>query len=333
MSNAEQLSAMRRRHMMIDFETLGLTSDAVLLSLGVVVIDPLTDSTESFSVNIDPRSQPGSKIDASTVLWWLGQAVKNPDAAKPLLDAVKMLDDDLPEDYTDEYEEQWYRNKAYSLDHAAQAFVAFCASLPEWGAGRDGAGALDMECWANGATDHAWLNNMLTSTGLKNPVPYWNQRDYRTMKTMYPDTMAAAHPELVHHTASGDAMHQALHLAKLLRHQHGYPTPQFPGHDPFMPADEVWEEHPWAMFAATDGDGDVSLFDKEPAHSTYSTYSADRHSDWAVLGVSACEWDCVLGARVDDDLSDEASAASLRRRPEHLIEQPTVLEDEDHRPA
>lgn len=325
--DVKEPTAMQRRHMMIAFETLGLTTDAVLLSFAAVVVDPLTDSTESFSVTIDPRSQPGGKIDAGTVLWWLDQASKNPEAAKPLLEAVKMLDDDLPEDYTDEQEEAWYSNKAYSLDHVAQMFVGFCASLPEWRTGKDG-GFVDMECWANGPLDHGWLGHMMTSTGLKNPVPYWQQRDYRTLRAMHPSVEADEHPELVEHTAHGDAMYQALHLAKLLRHQYGYPAPQYPGHDPFMPGDEVWEKYPWAMFAATDGNGDLHLHEIEPSHHVYED---DTYCGWAAY----MSGDNVLVGYVGCDLTDEVSASSLRRRPERLCAPSwgRYAEDEAYDPA
>jgi len=34
--------------------------------------------------------------------------------------------------------------------------------------------------------------------------------------------------------------------------------------DPYMPTDEEWAAHPWAKFAATDGDGDLFLYEKKP---------------------------------------------------------------------
>ena len=59
-------------HLMLDFETLSLKDNAVLLALGACTFDPVTgDIKDTFYAPIDPRTQPGRDISASTVLWWL----------------------------------------------------------------------------------------------------------------------------------------------------------------------------------------------------------------------------------------------------------------------
>lgn len=63
---------MMNRHVMVDLETLGLRPDSVILSIGAVVFDANTIDSESYwTVELD---QPGRRIDADTVRWWLGQS-------------------------------------------------------------------------------------------------------------------------------------------------------------------------------------------------------------------------------------------------------------------
>lgn len=67
------------RDIMIDLETLGLTPDAVVLSLGAVVFDPHT-STQGptfyveFTNFLERQTDQGRTIDPGTVLWWMQQS-------------------------------------------------------------------------------------------------------------------------------------------------------------------------------------------------------------------------------------------------------------------
>ncbi|MNQ85404.1 hypothetical protein D3C85_1005660 [compost metagenome] len=70
--------------------------------------------------------------------------------------------------------------------------------------------------WTNGAVDHAWLDSMFADAGLKNPVPYWKQRDYRTLKALLPHVKADELDGFVAHDALWDAKWQAAHAVKLL---------------------------------------------------------------------------------------------------------------------
>jgi len=74
----------------------------------------------------------------------------------------------------------------------------------------------DVRCWSNGAVDHAWLNSMMTYCGLKNPIKFWNQRDHRTLKGMYPDIKLESYG--VAHNALDDAIKQTKHLCAILQH-------------------------------------------------------------------------------------------------------------------
>ena len=185
--------------LMVDFETLSLKENAVLLSLGACVFDPATGEIgQTFYAAIDPRTQPGRDISASTVVWWLNQGQA---ARDKILDAVAAADA-LAGGAEDE---TLYETAALPINHVAMAFNAWVESL---------GGAV--ECWSNGAVDHAWLNSMFEYSGFKNPIPFWKQRDYRTLKGLYPDVKAEDYG--VAHNALDDAIKQSKHLCTIFKH-------------------------------------------------------------------------------------------------------------------
>ena len=62
---------------MIDIETLGRTSNAVIVQIAAVAFDPMTGETDGeFCINLDPVDcqKNGLTIDAETVLFWLKQS-------------------------------------------------------------------------------------------------------------------------------------------------------------------------------------------------------------------------------------------------------------------
>jgi exodeoxyribonuclease VIII len=184
--------------LMLDFETLSLKENATLLSLGACVFDPATGEIgQTFYCAIDPRTQPGRDISASTVIWWLGQ---DQAARDKILDAVNAAD--VLADGADDSDELM-EAAALPIHHVAMAFNGWIESLGD-----------DVECWSNGAVDHAWLNSMFEYSGFKNPVPFWMQRDYRTLKAMYPDIKADDYGTA--HNALDDSIKQAKHLCKIM---------------------------------------------------------------------------------------------------------------------
>lgn len=172
--------------LMIDFETLSLKENATLLALGAVAVDTATGAVVSeFYSAIDPCQQPGRDIDPSTVLWWLSQSK---DSQKQITDATY--------------------STANDIKHVAHVFAEWYGAL----------GNGHIECWSNGAVDHAWLSSMMAYSGLKNPVPYWQQRDYRTLRGMFPLVEADKPDGFIAHHALWDAKYQAAHLVKLMMH-------------------------------------------------------------------------------------------------------------------
>lgn len=189
------------KDLMIDVETLGLKENAVLLSIGACAFDPATGEIgETFYCAIDPRTQHGREIDASTVLWWMDQ---DEAARRKITDAVKNADL-LPtlELDTPEYDEA-FNNAALPINHVAMAFSAYVEQFGD-----------NVRCWSNGAVDHAWLNSMMTYSGFTNPIKFWNQRDYRTIKGMYPEIKAEDFGQA--HNALDDAIKQTKHLCAIL---------------------------------------------------------------------------------------------------------------------
>lgn len=187
-------------HIMVDFETLSLKENAVLLSLGACVFDPATGEIgQTFYTAIDPRTQYGRDISADTVLWWMSQD----DAARSkLIDAVKCADAVQDTDLEGDAYADLVEQAAIPINHAAMAFSAFIEQFE------------DVECWSNGGVDHMWLQSMFDYSGFKNPLPFWKQRDYRTLKALYPDIKAEDWG--VAHNALDDAIKQAKHACLLL---------------------------------------------------------------------------------------------------------------------
>lgn len=192
---------------MIDFESLSLKENAVLLSLGACVFDPATGKIGAqFYAAIDPRTQPGRDISASTVLWWLEQDTA---ARAKITDAVKatdILEAGFGDEDSQEAQDEAHENAAHSIQSVARAFIVFLETL----------GDPDVVCWSNGAVDHVWLNSMVEYSGYKNPIKFWLQRDYRTLKGLFPNVKAEVYG--VAHNALDDAIKQAKHACLLLQH-------------------------------------------------------------------------------------------------------------------
>lgn len=188
-------------HLQFDFETLSLKDNAVLLALGACTFDPVTgDIKDTFYATIDPRTQPGRDISASTVLWWMEQ---NDVARNALVASIKAADQIEANDTEDGPElDKLYETAAHSIHNVARMFLAWYERLGEV-----------KGVWSNGAVDHGWLSSMFEYSGLKNPVPFWLQRDFRTLKALNPT---------VKHTFSGtahnaldDAINQAAHMSAM----------------------------------------------------------------------------------------------------------------------
>lgn len=171
-------------NIMVDLETLGNGSNAVIIAIGAVQFDE-TGLGRTFYTTVDAQScvDIGLRMDVSTVMWWMKQS----NEARAAFD--------LPGE---------------RINNALHYFSAYIAET----AGDKA------EVWGNGATfDNVILANAYEEAGMKKPWKYWADRCYRTMKNMYPQI--TAEDVGTAHNALDDAMYQALHMVKILTHIKG----------------------------------------------------------------------------------------------------------------
>lgn len=137
-------------HIMVDLETLGVEDDAIILSIGACVFDPLTGAIgEQFHILLDPYSQPGRVVDVSTALWWMKQSedakriFDNTDGNTryPLTDALRKFTE-FVEDFGGENVNMWawgilfdlgilihaYKNAAQKPQRAPWSFRNVCCT-------------------------------------------------------------------------------------------------------------------------------------------------------------------------------------------------------------
>ena len=177
---------------MTDLETLGNRNNAVILSIGACFFIPDGQGirSDSFEVFVDPQScvDIGMEMDPSTVLWWMGSAVKNNEERAKMNEARDIM-----------VEKQ---KKAVHIRDALHRFSAWFGS--------------DKPNWGNGATfDNVILRNAYELAGIPCPWSFWNDRCYRTMKNLAPSVKMQR--QGVHHSAMWDAISQALHLQEITR--------------------------------------------------------------------------------------------------------------------
>lgn len=164
-------------HVMVDLETLGTGSDAVIIAVGAVEFDPDTQTVgRTFYDVVDPQScvDSGLKVDVSTVMWWMKQS----DAARAAFTRPGNALHDVLLNFA-----QWYPQGA-----------AF---------------------WGNGASfDNVILANAFKVVGIAKPWSFTSDRCYRTLKNLLPHITQKAVG--VAHNALDDAVYQANHANKLL---------------------------------------------------------------------------------------------------------------------
>lgn len=177
-------------HIMIDLETMGTRPDAPIIAIGAVMFDHIEGggkvyADQGFYVNVDLQSAvtTGAKIDPSTVMWWLQQS-KEARAA--------------------------FDTKGVDLVAALDKLDAWFDS--HWANGRESAYGV----WGNGASfDNVILAESYKRLGMTPPWPFWKDRCYRTVKSMYPEVKMERSG--THHNALDDAISQAKHLIEMNR--------------------------------------------------------------------------------------------------------------------
>lgn len=166
---------MEHPSVMVDLETMGAGPSAAIVAIGAV--DSLG---REFYRTVDLASSvtAGGVIDPSTVMWWMGQS----DEARAALTSPGAV-------------------------HIVQALTEFSAWVADLGA--------DVRVWGNGAAfDNVILGGAYDRSGLPRPWAFWNDRCYRTIKSLRPGIKMSRTG--THHNALDDARSQADHLRVLL---------------------------------------------------------------------------------------------------------------------
>lgn len=165
-------------HLMVDLETLAVSSRAVVLSLGAVKFDPWGSGYREelyLRFNLDDQHNLGREVDPNTLDWWAKQDPKimeeafNPNDRVELVDAV---------------------NKFHKFAWGCDAF------------------------WSHGATfDLVIIEDLYRQ--LKKPLPwnYWQLRDTRTIFDLGWDP---GMPKESKHDALQDAIRQVVGVQTVL---------------------------------------------------------------------------------------------------------------------
>ena len=157
-------------NVMLDLETMGTGPNAAIIAVGAVRFDK--EVTDRFYEVVDLRTSidMGLEMDPDTVMWWMQQS----DAAR----------------------EQFKREGK----HLSEVLCLFRKWIDA-----------DAIVWGNGAAfDNVILANAYRKQNTPAPWKFWNDRCYRTVKSLNPDVKMQR--KGVYHCAVDDAESQALHL-------------------------------------------------------------------------------------------------------------------------
>lgn len=167
---------------MVDMETMAVSPNAVVLSLGAVHFDPkdqgYTDSIY-FRIDLDDQDKLGREIDPNTIDWWAKQDPKI-------------------------MEEAFSPDNRISLVEAMDRFHKFA-----WGC---------TAFWSHGATfDLVILENIYRQLNKPLPWNYWQLRDTRTLFDLGWDPEM---PKGNKHDALQDAIRQSVGVQNIYRRLH-----------------------------------------------------------------------------------------------------------------
>jgi exodeoxyribonuclease VIII len=173
-------------NVMVDLETLGTRPGSAILSIGAVRFDG-SNVLARFYRRIDWASwqAAGMTVDAGTIAWWLGQ--------------------------TDTARAELTEGQREPIDEVLADFAKWLG---------DG----EVKLWGNGAAfDNALLAEAYQMVfGERAPWNFWNDRCYRTMKSLLPE-VKLERLGTAHH-ALDDAESQARHLMEIVRALKGGPV-------------------------------------------------------------------------------------------------------------
>ena len=171
----------KMNNVMIDIETMGSGSSAAIVSIGAVYFDE-KGLGEEFYINVDLATamEKGGEIDGDTVMWWLGQAQEA---------------------------RQSLKGNLHDIGVALFKLSLFLGA-------EDGEINEQLKVWGNGAGfDNVILAGAYSRCQIQLPWKFWNDRCYRTMKSLFRDVKLER--KATYHNALDDAKTQALHLIEI----------------------------------------------------------------------------------------------------------------------
>lgn len=166
----------------LDIESMGTQRGAAVVAIGACFFDTATGEIDEglyTVVHLATCQKVGLTIDASTVLWWLGQSDEVRNAirfgALPIHDALQTLTDYIERGCGVENARPWLRGPSF---------------------------------------DAALLREAYSACGMQLPWRFWNERCHRTLTARNPSVEEPVR-EGSWHNAVDDAKHQALWLIKI----------------------------------------------------------------------------------------------------------------------
>ncbi|NMZ68840.1 exodeoxyribonuclease VIII [Pseudomonas peli] len=172
-------------HYVLDLETMGKGPNSAIVAIGCVRIEQGTITGSLYRrVSLETSLLAGLQVDASTIEWWLQQD----EAAR----------------------EEIHKPGAIRLESALAQLAEFmgCNHLH-----KPNPKAL---LWGNGSSfDNVIVGNAFDACGIQRPWMFWNDRDLRTLLSLYPEAKALPFEGTKHH-ALDDAMHEAKQLLMAL---------------------------------------------------------------------------------------------------------------------
>ena len=180
------------KHVMIDLETMGITPQAPIVSIGAILFDPNLNklgnkkNNETFYEELD-YSEQDRKPCQSTVDWWNTQSTVDwwntqSEAAKNALGGLE----DLPD-----------------------VLIKLAKFIPK-----------NAKVWGNGSTfDIAMLEDAYRQYDMEIPWAFWNVRDCRTVVDMFETQRGGLgqNRKANNHNALDDATNQAKYIIKMWR--------------------------------------------------------------------------------------------------------------------
>lgn len=165
------------KDVMLDLETLGTRHDAMIISIGACYFNRHTGEIgRGFSANIDPKEYADKfTTDYQTIKWWFDQS-----------DEARKLAMSEP-------------------DHIEEVLLAFRNFLENDGE--------EVTVWSHATFDIPILANAFKVVNVRNPIPFRNTRDIRTLMDLTNHRSELVR-EGTHHHALDDAKFQARYVAE-----------------------------------------------------------------------------------------------------------------------